>query len=85
MAEVVLHGLRIPTHHHLAKSRRHRRTTLRQNILGPSRLLALELSRPRLASAVVMEIRRWAGVGRKARELGARRAREREVVTGEGG
>jgi hypothetical protein len=36
VAEVVLHGLRIPTNHHLAKSRRrHRRTTFRQNIWGP--------------------------------------------------
>jgi len=57
VAEVVLHGLRNPTHHHLVKSRRHRRTTLRQNILEPSRLLALELSRPRLASALVVENR----------------------------
>jgi hypothetical protein len=53
VAEVVLHGLRIPIHHHLAKSRRrHRRTTFRQNIWGPSRLLALEVSRLRRIATV---------------------------------
>ena len=49
----MLHGLRIPTHHHLAKSRRrYRRTTFRQEHLGPSRLLELELSRRRRIATV---------------------------------
>jgi hypothetical protein len=53
VAEVVLHGLRILTHHHLAKfSPSSSGHDVPSKHLGPSRLLALELSRLRRIATV---------------------------------